>query len=267
MFLRSSLSMSTPGSGLLAHKPTVARLGRQCAWIMLALMLAAISVDPSAAGPETVHYLSPDGFSITADYYRSAGPSALGILVLPDALEGRRVWEIAADSLARRGFHVLVPDLRGTGESAMQRGLRRERARFVGGEVQAARLDAEAGLRYLRELPATTIHHAALVSSGDADDASYAARLGIMDRIARVVVSPSSLGDGKEGSRNDAPLLVLVGTEDIVGIEASSRLVAEDPERECWLVEGAGRGAELLRVRLDLIPDLANWIEGRIGSP
>jgi pimeloyl-ACP methyl ester carboxylesterase len=267
MFLRSSLSMSTPGSGSLALERTGARSHRQRAWINAAALLLFLSAGRCAAGPETVHYTSSDGFSITADYYRPSKPSALGVLVLPGAKEGRQAWQAAADSLARRGLHVLVPDLRGTGESAIQRGLRRERARFVSGEVQAARLDAEAGLRYLRELPATTIHAAALVSSGDADLSSYGARHGIMDRIARVVISPISLDDRGEGTRNEDPLLVIVGTEDIVGIEASARLAAEDPKRECWLVDGAGRGVELLQIRLDLIPDLTGWIEGRIGSP
>jgi hypothetical protein len=228
-----------------------------------ALLLAGAAI--GAAAP--IHYVTTDGFMITADYYAPSRPSATAAVILPDPKEGRLTWSAVANSLATAGLHVLVPDLRGTGESALQRGIRRDRARFSNGELQAARLDAEAGLRYLRELPATTIHEAALVSSGDADLSSYRSRPGIMDRVVRVIVSPSS-AEGMGLERGKAgPVLVVVGNGDVVGIEASARLVAEDPKRECWLVDGAGRGAELLRARPDLATLMVDWVGRMIGAP
>ncbi len=166
MLLRSWLSMATPGDGYASIKRTGGLGHRQRSVILTAATAALLFVGPAGATPETVHYGTSDGFAVTADYYAPARPSARAVLILPGAKEGRSAWQGIADSLTAFGLHVLVPDLRGTGESALQRGIRRDRARFTNGELQAARLDAEAGLRYLRELPATTIHEAALVSPG-----------------------------------------------------------------------------------------------------
>jgi pimeloyl-ACP methyl ester carboxylesterase len=259
--------MRTPGDVCALIQRTDGSGHRQRTLSLAAAVVALLLVGPAGAAPETVHYGTSDGFAITADYYAPALPSARAVLILPDTREGRSAWIGIADSLVAAGLHVLVPDLRGTGESALQRGIRRDRARFTNGELQAARLDAEAGLRYLRELPATTIHEAALVCSGDADVSSFTARPGIMDRIARVIVSPAWTEESGLNSVRAGSVLVIVGAGDIIGIEASARLAAEDPTRECWLIDGAGRGAELLRTRPDLIPLLADWVGRTIGTP
>ncbi len=266
MPLRSSLSMRTSGNGCAFIERTDGLGHRQRTLILAAATVGYLLVGPAGAAPQTVHYGTSDGFAVTADYFAPALPSARAVLILPDTKEGRSAWLGIADSLVAAGLHVLVPDLRGTGGSALQRGIRRDRARFTNGELQAARLDAEAGLRYLRELPATTIHEAALVCSGDADVSSFRARPGIMDRIARVIVSPAWTQESGLRAAQAGSVLVVVGTGDIIGIEASARLAAEDPTRECWLIDGAGRGAELLRTRPDLIPLLADWIGRTIGA-
>ena len=68
------------------------------------------------------------------------------------------------------------------------------------------------------------------------------------------------------GAGDSAPLLVVVGNGDVVGIEASAALAAQDAHREVWLVDGSGGGAELLWARPDLVGRLAGWIDGALGD-
>ncbi len=87
-----------------------------------------------------------------------------------------------------------------------------------------------------------------------------------MDRVVRVIVSPASTEESGLKAAPVGSILVVVGTGDIIGIEASAQLAGEDPKRECWLIEGTGRGADLLRARPDLVPLLADWIGRTIGT-
>lgn len=227
----------------------------------------AFALAAPVRGAETVSYPSPDGFRITADYYRPAEPSALAILILPDPTEGRLAWTAIADSLARRGPHVLVADLRGTGQSVMQNGIRRDRARFSSREAQAAGLDAEAGLRYLRDLRATSIRAAAVVGSGVACEAIVRASRMWVDRTARVALSPVPGGSDLGSVEWKDPLLLIAGNKDVLGIEVSASVDWGQSGRELWLIDGIGRGVDLLRIRPDLVTTLKNWIERSLGRP
>ena len=219
------------------------------------------------AAPQEVSYPTADGFRIYATYYRPDLPSARAVLILPDAKEGRQRWSGVADSLCRAGFHVLVPDLRGTAESLYQRGIRRERARFSASELTLDGLDAQAGVRYLRELPATTIRAAALIGSGGAGTAVMRGRTGDLDQVARVLISPTPETWSEADSDLAGPLLIVVENDDILGLEAAASFVSRNRGEEFWLVDGMGRGAELLTARGDLIRLCITWIEHSLGVP
>lgn len=230
------------------------------------LILLFLAAGPGpATGREAVSYSTPDGFRVTADYYRPDMPSARAILLLPDPKEGRGAWGAVADSLARLGYHVLVPDLRGTGESLLQNGIRRDRSRFSVSEGQAAGLDAEAALRYLRDLRATSIRAVALVGSGAGSEAVVRASRMWIDRTARVALSPVPGGPEIGSVEWDDPFLLIVGNKDVLGIEVSASVDWSRSGTECWLIDGIGRGVDLMRIRPDLVAALATWVDRTLG--
>lgn len=237
--------------------------------VLVRSLVAALTILAAACGPvlggETIQYPTSDGFRITADYYRPEAPSARAILLLPDPKEGRAAWSAVADSLARRGFHILVADLRGTGESLFQNGIRRDRSRFAASEGVAAGLDAEAALRYLRDLRATSIRAVALIGSGDGTDAVLRASRMWVDRTARVALSPLPGGADIRSVEWKDPFLLIVGNKDVLGIEVSASVDWSRSGAECWLIDGIGRGIDLMRVRPDLVESLARWVDGALG--
>jgi len=238
--------------------------GRGPILFLLALLLLC---GPGAAAPGgrlDVTYQSPDGYRIFASHYRHEGPAAGVVLLFPDPGEGRAAWSVLADSIRGRGLDVLVPELRGTGVSVFQRGIRRERSRTPMREDSETGLDAAAAMRYLRALPDGVAHPLVVIGSGEAASAV----LGWRDGTAAagwILLSPS-IGGGRRPEEptagSSAKLLVLTSSGDIQGTESAAALLLRDREAECWIAEGTARGAELLAARADLLPDLLDWISG-----
>jgi dienelactone hydrolase len=223
------------------------------------VLALALLCGSASAESVPVSYASPDGFRIFAHYYRPDSASARAVVLLPDPAEGKERWTAVADSLRARGFHVLVPDLRGTGESATQRGLRRDRATFSRRERHDG-IDARAALQYLRDLPATTIRAAAIVGSGEAAACALEARRADLPRVSCALVSPRTIEDGGVEPVPEIPTMVMIGRDDVLGLEAALRLTRVESTVETWLVDAAQAGSELLQSRLDLVDAWSHWI-------
>lgn len=223
----------------------------------MALALPACS---AAAASVPVSYVSSDGFRIFAHYYRPDSASARAVVLLPDPAEGKGPWAAAAESLCARGFHVLVPDLRGTGESSSQRGLRRDRRSFSRAERHDG-IDARAALRYLRDLPATTIRAVALVGSGEAALLALEARGTELARVSCTLVSPRNLAAESWEPAPDVATMVLVAKDDVLGLEATLRLSRSESGVQTWLMDAAQHGVELLQARPDLLGPWSRWID------
>lgn len=234
-------------------------------------LLASLAGQVAIATPQEVVYGSSDAFRVLASYYRPDLESTAAIVILPDSKEGRVAWSAVAESLRAGGFHVLVPDLRGTFQSSTQRGVRRDRARFTRSEVANAGLDADAALRYLGGLPDTGIRGVAILASGDAVMAIPGARSASSWRLSRVLISPSPEADSESWlqamRREGDDLLVIVTSHDLNGIDVAARLIPKDGAKECWMVETTERGPGLLKARLDLMAPLSRWIRASTSSP
>jgi pimeloyl-ACP methyl ester carboxylesterase len=250
-----------------------ARLGSFPSRILAALSMMGLLALPgvAAASWKDVAYASPDAFRILASYYRPDSASTGGVVILPDPKEGRGAWVAVAESLRTAGFHVLVPDLRGTGQSFSQRGVRRDRARFTRGETAAAGLDAEAAMRYLRDLPDTGIRAVVLIGSGKGASSVFGGRKIAFERFGRILVSPGAAEEGEDwaGAIAEQPgeLLVIVTNHDLTGVDVAASLIPKDGSKECWMVEGSERGPDLFRSRSDLLAPLVQWIRGSLESP
>ena len=246
--------------------------GRQSGRLAALAFCLSLAASPAAAVEgEEVGYETPDGFQISSLYFRPEGPPSGAILLAPDPDEGKDAWAAVADSLARSGWAVLVPDLRGTGGSQWQRGLQRNRAGFTARERAATGMDSHSALRYLRERIGRASDRLVWIASGAAFEFGPEAMGDLPGPSAAVLLSPrgetgspAAVGGGWLGVR---PILCVVGRDDLVGIETAALLVRERPATECWIVEARGRGAALFRSREDLIRSMRDWIESHAAAP
>jgi len=86
-----------------------------------AALILLLAADARAAVTGTpVALKAADGTKLAATYYADEKPGP-GILLLHQCNKDRSSWNGLAESLARRGFHVLTMDYRGFGESAGKR--------------------------------------------------------------------------------------------------------------------------------------------------
>ena len=87
-----------------------------------ALPLAKAQRTPQVPKPQTVRIPTKDGMILVATYYRSTqGKDAVPVLMIHNLRGSRADFHPLAVYLQRQGFAVLVPDLRGHGESRQTR--------------------------------------------------------------------------------------------------------------------------------------------------
>ena len=267
MLRSSSFSMALPQRSCRLCKSQRAARVRRLVAILFGLHVSVLAAVAAADGT-VVTYSTPDGFRVLADYYRPETASDRAVVILPDPKEGREPWGPIADSLRARGYHVLVPDLRGAGESQFQRGIRHDRHHFSEGELAAASIDGQSAVRYLRNLPGSTVRRVAMIGSGEGAPSVLAVPSRGLDGFARILVSPlpAVVARPIPPDPNGSPsLLIIVGGDDVLGIEAAAGLIPNDSTKECWLLDGPGRGSDLLRARIDLFPALLARIDRSLG--
>jgi pimeloyl-ACP methyl ester carboxylesterase len=231
--------------------------------VLSALLFVLFSRACPAQVTEQVHYATSDGVSILADHYRPAVPSSTGIVLLPAENSPRSEWRPLADELARRGWNVLVPDLRGQGES----GAAPVRHGRIETETDLSQLwrDALAADAFLRSEAGgslTTVIYggsrigaaAAVVAASRAPHPPVALLLLSPDPdLAGVAVHPILLA-------LDLPVLIVNGRDDPYGAETARDLyLPVRPRHLLWEIASGERGTDLLRRRGQLAIDLANW--------
>lgn len=240
-----------------------------CLTVLLCLVcpgkvIAGVVAPGDTVGRSDLNYFSLDGFRIYASYYRPPVASDRAAIIFPDPKEGRRDWDAIADTLRRHGIHVLVPELRGTGESIFQRGIRRDRARFSDTELTSTSPDAVPALRFIRQIPGATIRSIAMIGSGGGTPVALHPLPRGIYRGIRILISPRVARGERPDSvaaRDPEPRLTIVSRDDVLGIEAAAIWIGEDPLRPCWIVDAPGQGSGLMRTRLDLLEHLVRWME------
>jgi hypothetical protein len=125
-------------------------------------------------------------------------------------------------------------------------------------------IDVPSALRYLRELPGVTEPEVAFVGSGLGCFEVIDSRRIDFEGFSCVFLSPRGdwldWTDGAPSGVADWPVLVIATADDLLSLEATAAILNEAPQRECWVVDGSGRGVELLRSRPDLASRMAAWI-------
>jgi dienelactone hydrolase len=122
----------------------------------LALLFGRASAEgpPAPPPPQTVSIETADGFKLAATLYEpgGGGEGKPAVLALHHEGGNRGAWKALGERAARQGITLLAPDLRGHGESRMQKetdlGPQAEARDPALWKAMSA--DADAGLKYLR---------------------------------------------------------------------------------------------------------------------
>jgi hypothetical protein len=126
-------------------------------------------------------------------------------------------------------------------------------------------------MRYLQNLRAGTIDELVVIGSGTGAAGALGCLSNGFERVAGLLVSPrrsSIAGDRHTAQELGAgKLLIVVARDDLLGIEASAHLIGDRGDRECWIADGRGRGAELFASRMDLffacVEKITNGLDDR----
>lgn len=235
------------------------------------LVLATLCGTPVAAetSPRRVEVPGGDGFALRATYHAGA-PGARAILLLHqcDRESGAPTgFEALAELLGRRGFHVLVPDLRGYGASRS--------ADFTGHNWQEAqahfRRDVAALHHFLAAQPGVDATRSAVVgaSCGGREAIHLAAS---QPAIGALVLLSSRLGGpvlDVVATLGDRAIFALAAEGDRAAAETALRafgLSTHDSSRLA-LYKGAAHGTALLDADPALAGTIADWISARLLDP
>jgi len=217
----------------------------------LSATLALLPLAAPAAAPRRVSFGASDGFRIYADYYETAAaqqPVPM-VMVVHDLGASASAGAPLAEELCRAGLAVLVPELRGHGDSATTE-TRQRAARADPLLIGAMQHDLRGAYDFLAQQPGIDRARFALigVGSGAVVALQYAAK----DRSVDVVVclSPSGPGLGFDPAGDLRQLvarrvLLVGGSEERAWCQ---QLAAQNvaAEIETHFVDASARGSALL---------------------
>jgi len=233
----------------------------------IGLVCAAIA---HAGGPEVVSFDATDGVRLKADYYPppvAQRQDAPIVILLHGAGSERSVWEPLVGPLHEAGLAVLVPDLRGHGESATTA----SRLQATQRDPQLFRsmyADVRGAYDWLAQQPHVDRARFALVGVGSGGNVAlrYAAEDRSVDALVCLSTRLSEMGHDAAGDTHQITgrRLLLIG-----GAEERDALYTLKKQTEGVEVrvadENAGRGSELLSSG-DLPRDIAHFIQSAVGE-
>lgn len=224
--------------------------------------------------PTTIEYQSSDQFHIKADLYLppkfSKKMRAPVVILLHSLSENRNVWKKYSIALATKGYAVFVPDLRGHGESILDKKNRRSFWRsFKKEQWILMPQDVISGIDYLKNNnPQANIDKIIIVGSSMGAAAGVITAEKEKDKVKAIaLLSPFCNYKGMESrvplvNYGEHPLLIIVSKTDRASYDASQELIKyAQGEHEIALVNNAGHGTVMLKFEPKLVPLLYKWLE------
>lgn len=225
------------------------------------IVVAALSLIASPgirAGGHTIALHTSDGLTLAASLYEAPHPPAPAVVLVHMLTRTRADWAGLADELQQAGFLVLVPDLRGHGDSAgsydpagdlsvLQRdvqaalGLLKDRSDVSAGRIGIAGASLGANLAVLAAAADGGVRSVALLSPG-------------LDY--RGVKCETAMR--KYGER---PALLVAASNDAYALRSVKVLATIGGPRELLTLEGAGHGTTMLGRDPDLTGRLVEWFK------
>jgi dienelactone hydrolase len=231
--------------------------------MVLGLFLATGATACLGSPWQSVPFPGADGTSVSAEYYRPVSPSSAGVVFFPAINGSTEPWRPLADSLAARGYNVLLarlhdPERPVTEVSRRGRGTSPAKDEILRDALSAARTLREAVGDSLRVLVwgGVELGGAAAAVAASRDERPPAGLLLVSPsaEVSGIPIAPILVGLEK-------PALLISGRDDPLSGDAARRIYIEAAGAcQLWEYDGGARGEHLLFRRPLVAGDLAAWI-------
>lgn len=229
--------------------------------------------------PERVEYLAADKFKIVGNLYM---PPKLNkkirvplIIFLHGISQSKKIWHPYAVKLAEKGYAVLAIDLRGHGESVINRKEKKLFWRsFSSEDWKYIDSDVVNSIEALKtNHPQVDIAKILIVGSSMGSCVSVVTAEKLKDKVKGIVlISPFTNYKGIESrvslvNYGDNPILIIVSKTDKSSFDASSELVKySQGEHEIVLVKNAGHGTFMLKFEPKLEQIIYDWVDKKFPA-
>jgi len=210
------------------------------------------------AGGHTVALRTTDGITLSASLYEASRQPAPAVVLVHMLTRTRADWAGVAEQLQQAGVVVLVPDLRGHGDSAG--------SYDPAGDLSIFQRDVQAALGLLRARSDVSPGRIGIAG------ASLGANLAVLTAAADGGVRSVALlspGLDYRGVRCDSamrkygerPALLVAASNDPYALRTVKSLATIGAPREVLTLEGAGHGTAMLARDPDLAGRLVEWFK------
>lgn len=228
------------------------------------LVLMVLLIFPASAQPDpTVNIEATDGLTLHADYYPAMARNAPAVVLLHQLYTNRTSWDDVIPAFRAAGYAVLVPDLRGFGET---------RGNIDWNDAQD---DTQLWINWLREQRGIRADRVVLLGS------SMGANLAIIgcanDNVANpedgcptvVAISPgrdyygkTPLAPALEAGLAARPVLFVTSEGDNWPVLAVEELTPDFPQITVRWLDGNGHGIDLLGETL--VAEIIDWTNSQL---
>jgi len=214
---------------------------------------------PLEGTPPTALATTTDGNSIAYQLYPNE-PGSPGVILLHMLRRTRTDWDSVAQWLQENGYVVIVPDLRGHGQSTGNW------EDFTSADFNKMTLDV-AAMKSVLENQAVDVKRIVIIgaSIGANVALNYAAE--DPDIATVVLLSPGLEFRGVKTSNTIArvskPLLIVASNDDLYSAQSAQQLAEQNPYAQLKLYEDAGHGTNMF-VKPDLAPTILHWLQQHV---
>lgn len=226
--------------------------------------------------PEIIEYQAQDKFNIKADLYiplQLPKDVKVPLIIMVHALsQDKSVWKPYAIDFVKKGYSVLAVDLRGHGQSIInKKGQKLFWRKFTGEDWKYIATDLTGAIDYLKlERPEVNVDKTLIIGSSMGTCVAIAAAEKEKKRVkGLVLLSPFTNYKGIEArvplvNYGDHPVLMVASKSDTSSYQAAQELVKySQGEHEIVLVKNAGHGTFMLKFEPRLEKIIFDWVEKR----
>jgi alpha-beta hydrolase superfamily lysophospholipase len=223
---------------------------------------------------EKVTMVTEDGVTLVGSLSLPEGQPRGAALLLHMMPATKESWQGLAEALADRGVASLAIDLRGHGESVRASGGRTlDYRQFTDADHQAALLDVEAGVAFLRSsLPGGVADRYALVGASIGANLSLRQASSYRDEgVAVAALSPGldyrgvTTADAVQSMSASQALWIGASRDDQHGSWEALHELAKLRPADLFTAETAGHGTDMFRARPELVAELADWLVTKLS--
>lgn len=223
--------------------------------------------------PAPIEYLANDKFKIIANLYlplKLEKNTKIPLVIFVHALgQNKKIWDPYAKELAEKGYSVLAIDLRGHGESVINKKGKKQYWRSFKPEMwKDVASDVTNGIKLLKtDYPQVNTDKTVIIgASMGACVAINAAQAQRSLVKGLVLLSPFACYKGIEArvplvTYGAHPLLIMVSKADITSYESTKELIKySQGSHEVVIVKNAGHGTFMLRFEPKLKKIMYDWL-------